>query len=197
MDARSWRRGSPSSESRSTQPALIESAPDDKRGRRYFDLVFDAAGLSPSPERTPRWTSCAPITPQSISGKSFRRTSLPALERLRRLGLQLAVVSNANGTLCAKFERLGLAQCVDCVIDSAEVGIEKPDARGSSNARSIGSAHAARARCTSATSTTSTSSAPARPGFAAMLLESSEPVRGLSVRARQLAGRFVERSLQG
>ncbi len=43
--------------------------------------------------------------------------------------MSLTVVSNANGTLCAHMERLGLARLVDCVLDSYDLGVEKPDPR--------------------------------------------------------------------
>jgi putative hydrolase of the HAD superfamily len=50
-----------------------------------------------------------------------------ALSALKRLGLPLAVASNANGTVRAKLERLGLLGWFDLVIDSQELGVEKPD----------------------------------------------------------------------
>jgi putative hydrolase of the HAD superfamily len=52
-----------------------------------------------------------------------------ALARLRRAGLRLAVVSNANGTVVALFRRLGLLDAFDAVLDSAVEGVEKPDPR--------------------------------------------------------------------
>ena len=45
------------------------------------------------------------------------------------MGLRLTVVSNANGTLRAHLERLQLARWFDCVLDSCELGVEKPDPR--------------------------------------------------------------------
>jgi HAD superfamily hydrolase (TIGR01509 family) len=52
---------------------------------------------------------------------------VPALERLRGLGLRLALVSNSEGTVEALFERLGLARYFDVVVDSWHVGVTKPD----------------------------------------------------------------------
>jgi len=52
-----------------------------------------------------------------------------ALRRLRALGLRLAVVSNANGTVRALFDRLSLRPLVDLVLDSWEEKVEKPDPR--------------------------------------------------------------------
>jgi HAD superfamily hydrolase (TIGR01549 family) len=53
----------------------------------------------------------------------------PALEELRGGGYTLVVVSNANGTVRQKFERLGLASLFDVILDSAVEGVEKPDPR--------------------------------------------------------------------
>jgi len=51
----------------------------------------------------------------------------PALAALRRRDLRLVVVSNSNGTLRAKLARLGLLSAFDLVMDSFELGVEKPD----------------------------------------------------------------------
>jgi putative hydrolase of the HAD superfamily len=53
----------------------------------------------------------------------------PALTALRDYGLTLVVVSNANGTLRAHMDRIGLSTHVDIVIDSWDEGVEKPDPR--------------------------------------------------------------------
>jgi FMN phosphatase YigB (HAD superfamily) len=53
----------------------------------------------------------------------------PALAALRARGLKLTVVSNANGKLRTLFERLALSGSVDCILDSHDEGIEKPDPR--------------------------------------------------------------------
>lgn len=52
-----------------------------------------------------------------------------ALALVREAGLGAAVISNSNGTVRAILETLGLARWLDFVIDSSEVGIEKPDPR--------------------------------------------------------------------
>ncbi len=53
----------------------------------------------------------------------------PALARLRQLGLEMVVVSNANGRLRHLFDRLGLTDYFDLVLDSHEWAVEKPDPR--------------------------------------------------------------------
>jgi FMN phosphatase YigB (HAD superfamily) len=52
-----------------------------------------------------------------------------ALERLQRLGVTLAVISNSDGTCAQSLEDAGLLRYLNFVIDSAEVGVEKPDPR--------------------------------------------------------------------
>lgn len=48
---------------------------------------------------------------------------------LRRAGVPVCVVSNSEGQLQALFDRLGLADAFDLVIDSHHAGVEKPDPR--------------------------------------------------------------------
>lgn len=49
------------------------------------------------------------------------------LERLRDAGLQLAVISNADGHVATYLENAGLADLFELILDSALVGVEKPD----------------------------------------------------------------------
>jgi putative hydrolase of the HAD superfamily len=50
-----------------------------------------------------------------------------ALDRLRAGGLRLAVVSNSDGRVEEALVAAGLRDCFDVVLDSALVGVEKPD----------------------------------------------------------------------
>jgi HAD superfamily hydrolase (TIGR01549 family) len=52
-----------------------------------------------------------------------------ALRLVRASGLGAAVISNSNGSVRSILHDLGLTADLDFVLDSAEVGIEKPDAR--------------------------------------------------------------------
>ncbi len=52
-----------------------------------------------------------------------------ALEKLRAMGLRLAVVSNSDGTCESILIEHGLRAFFDAVVDSTEVGFEKPDPR--------------------------------------------------------------------
>jgi putative hydrolase of the HAD superfamily len=53
----------------------------------------------------------------------------PALVMLAEHGIRAAVISNSNGSIRSILDGLGLAQYLDFVLDSAEVGVEKPDPR--------------------------------------------------------------------
>ena len=52
-----------------------------------------------------------------------------ALALLGGSGARAAVISNSNGSVRSILEALGLAGSLDFVIDSSEVGVEKPDPR--------------------------------------------------------------------
>ena len=51
------------------------------------------------------------------------------LARLRAGGLRAGVISNSNGSVQGILEELGLARHLDFILDSAVVGVEKPDPR--------------------------------------------------------------------
>jgi putative hydrolase of the HAD superfamily len=51
----------------------------------------------------------------------------PCLERLKRAGYRLALVSNADGHVLQMINRLGYAPYFEAVIDSCVVGVAKPD----------------------------------------------------------------------
>ena len=143
----------------------IRTTTDDKRGWVYFHLVLAHAGHRAvrGHRRGPR-PSCATYHETHNLWESVPEDVPEALARFRRLGLRLVVVSNANGTVRAKLERLGLAAFFDVILDSQEEGVEKPDPRLFERALVRSGADPRGTRCTPATSTRSTSSARARPG---------------------------------
>jgi putative hydrolase of the HAD superfamily len=96
---------------------------------RYFDLVLERLGISSSPATAAAASALWAYHQAENLWEHVPEFVPPALIELRRQGLQLVVVSNANGTIRKAFDRLGLGVLVDLVIDSAEEGIEKPDPR--------------------------------------------------------------------
>ncbi len=108
---------------------LAGGSTDAERGWQYFNLVLAHAGVARSASTDAAlaelrlWHARSNLWEEVYDGV---RTSLA---RFRSRGIRLAVVSNANGTVEALFDRLGLLASFDAVLDSAVVGVEKPDPR--------------------------------------------------------------------
>ena len=108
---------------------VIGGTTDASRGWLFFDLVLAHTG-------TPRSDATAAALGEL---HAYHRASnlweyvppdvVPALEALRARGLRLVVVSNANGTLLAHMERIGMTARFDHILDSQDEGVEKPDPR--------------------------------------------------------------------
>jgi putative hydrolase of the HAD superfamily len=112
------------------EPAQIAATDDDGRGWLYFDLVLRHAGVAaPAATIHSAWSELRAYHARTNLWETIAAGVPDALARLRASGRRLAVVSNANGTLRAHFDRLGLAGFFDVVLDSTEVGLEKPDPR--------------------------------------------------------------------
>ncbi len=102
---------------------------DRERGWLYFDLILTEAGVELS-DRTD--AALADLNAYHTVNNLWEYVPAdvpPALDGLRRLGLRLVVVSNANGKLRELMERVGLARRFDVMLDSAIEGVEKPDPR--------------------------------------------------------------------
>jgi HAD superfamily hydrolase (TIGR01509 family) len=69
------------------------------------------------------------LTRLGIAEEDRRREAARAVETLRSRGYRTGVVSNADGRVRRLLEEAGLAPHLEVVIDSAEVGVEKPDPR--------------------------------------------------------------------
>lgn len=74
-------------------------------------------------------TTPAELVPALLASLRFRLLPSVAalLGAMRAAGLKLAVVSNWDVSLGEVLERLGVAELLDCVVTSAEVGAAKPD----------------------------------------------------------------------
>jgi putative hydrolase of the HAD superfamily len=101
---------------------------DESRGRVYFQEIFRQLGLADeafAPVAQRLWARHAE---RNLWGRVHERTA-ETLAELRRRGLRLGVISNADGRVEALLETVGLREHFDFVIDSALVGMEKPDPR--------------------------------------------------------------------
>jgi len=109
--------------------ALVGATDDKKRGWLYFNRVLELAGVTVCDA-----TDAAIADVREYHGQHNVWEDVPpdvpgTLVALRALGLKLVVVSNANGRLRALFDRVGLTQYFDVVLDSHEWAVEKPDPR--------------------------------------------------------------------
>lgn len=100
---------------------------DSARGESYFHMTLALAGIERSPRTDRALAEVRAYHARHNLWESVLSGVPAALERLRGLGLQLVVVSNANGTLKTHLARMGLATSFDHVLDSHEEGVEKPD----------------------------------------------------------------------
>ena len=101
---------------------------DANRRVAYFETIIDAlrvpgatadtvvAELKAEDRRASLWRVMHADTPD-------------VLVELRRRGITLAVVSNADGRVSATLQTQGVAEHFVAIIDSHNVGVEKPDAR--------------------------------------------------------------------
>ncbi|NOT57810.1 MAG: HAD-IA family hydrolase [Deltaproteobacteria bacterium] len=101
---------------------------DETRRRPYFTVLLEQLGVEPTlatrliehfdaaHKQDNLWRKMLPSTPKVLSS-------------LRAQGLTLGVISNADGRIGAILEKCGIAKLFDTVIDSHDVGVEKPDPR--------------------------------------------------------------------
>ena len=109
--------------------STIAATNDARRGWMYFNLVLTAAGVALSDATDAALTELHEYHRDRNLWEYVPDGVVPALEAMDRLGLRMTVVSNANGTLCNHMDRLGLSRYVHCILDSCDLGVEKPDPR--------------------------------------------------------------------
>jgi putative hydrolase of the HAD superfamily len=92
--------------------------------RLYFGLVLEELGEAGPREPELVFEALAAFgNPWRVADPAARA----ALEELRARGRRLGVVSNSDGSVERLLARLGLREPLDVVVDSAVVGVEKPD----------------------------------------------------------------------
>lgn len=108
---------------------VIGGTTDASRGWLFFDLILEHAGVARSNGTAAALADLHKYHSASNLWEYVPNAALPPIEALRARGLRIVVVSNANGTLRAHLDRLGLTSRFDVVLDSADEGVEKPDPR--------------------------------------------------------------------
>lgn len=115
---------------RAINATLGTSAPgtDSSRAYRYFSAILEGAGIAAG--------AIGPlfeIIRAHNATQGLWRVVPPggraALEALKSRGIALGVISNADGRVAAQLAAAGLSDVLDFVIDSHQVGVEKPDPR--------------------------------------------------------------------
>jgi len=129
VDPDALARAEPHAKKQIDERQTITTTTDAGRGWLYFNLILDHAGVPPSPDVDAALAELHAYHQTSNLWEYVPATVAPALAALRQRGLKLTVVSNANGKLEVAFDRLALSGCVDCLLDSHVVGVEKPDPR--------------------------------------------------------------------
>jgi putative hydrolase of the HAD superfamily len=112
--------------------AFVLEKPDSRDSERiplYFDTLLSGLGVADAARR--RHGAGAVFAEHQRQNLWSRRAdrALETLEALRGRGYRMAVISNADGRVRRLLEEAGLTGHLEFVIDSAEVGIEKPDPR--------------------------------------------------------------------
>jgi len=129
VDAHALAAAEPHAKRELDTPEQVRASSDASRAWLYFELVLSHASVTLSERTSAALTELCRYHEQWNLWESVAPDAGAALARLRTAGLKLVVVSNANGTLGAHMERLGLASRFDLVLDSYDEGVEKPDPR--------------------------------------------------------------------
>ena len=112
--------------------ALVLAKPDSSDAERvplYFDELLSGLGVADAEARR---RGAGAVAAEHRRGNLWSRRAdgaLETLDALRARGYRMAVISNADGRVRGLLETAGLAGHLEFIVDSAEVGLEKPDPR--------------------------------------------------------------------
>jgi putative hydrolase of the HAD superfamily len=101
---------------------------DASRGAVYFARIFGELGVPESAFNELALKLYARHAERNL-WSLVRPGTVETLQALRAAGYRLAVISNADGRVESLLESVGLAGHFEFILDSAVVGIEKPDPR--------------------------------------------------------------------
>ena len=129
VDAATLRAAEPRAKRQLDAARVVGGTTDVRRGWLYFDLILEEARVQAS-----KATAAALAELHDYHSRENLWEYVPpnvprVLEALRARGLQLVVVSNANGRLRDVLRRLAIDRYFHHILDSFEEGVEKPDPR--------------------------------------------------------------------
>lgn len=101
---------------------------DRERGTVFLLTLFELAGVPQGRTDELKAALLALHQTAHLWGATEPGTA-EALQRLKEAGIRLAVVSNSDGRAATALAAGGLLDAFEFVIDSGEVGVEKPDPR--------------------------------------------------------------------
>jgi len=129
VDPKTLAAAEPHAKRRMDLDKTVQVTSDADRGWLYFNLILADAGITISSATDQALQELHDYHRVHNLWEFVPDDVLPALRGLRARGVGLTIVSNANCTLRALLDRVCLGSYFDCVIDSCEVGVEKPDPR--------------------------------------------------------------------
>jgi HAD superfamily hydrolase (TIGR01509 family) len=111
---------------------LVLERPESRDAERvplYFGTLLGGLGLADEAERR---LAAGRVAGEHRRANLWSRAADDAAETLsglRTRGYRIGVISNADGRVRGLLEAAGLAGLLEFVVDSAEIGVEKPDPR--------------------------------------------------------------------
>jgi putative hydrolase of the HAD superfamily len=109
--------------------AATESTETRSTATRYMAYVLEGLGVTDrdAVERIAAWRQS--FNPPVGVWTKHDPQALEAIALVRDSGLRAAAISNSNGSVRSVLDAVGVAAHLDFVLDSGEVGVEKPDRR--------------------------------------------------------------------
>jgi HAD superfamily hydrolase (TIGR01549 family) len=129
VDAPTLSAAEPQAKRRLDAARVVGGTNDASRGWLYFDLILEGARVQASSATAAALTELHDYHSRENLWEYVPPEVPRVLDALRQQGLQLVVVSNANGRLRDVLRRLSIDRYFHHVLDSFEEGVEKPDPR--------------------------------------------------------------------
>ncbi len=125
VDPAALEKAEPRARRRLDEPSLIGRSTDAGRWSLFFEEILLECGIGDAP--APAFAELKAYHDEQNLWEHVPDGVRQALHALK--GRRMAVVSNANGTVAAKLDRVGLAAHFEAIVDSHDHGVEKPDPR--------------------------------------------------------------------